>query len=111
MRPLVVAAVQQGVQVGLQGLDALEQLLVHDRSEKLLEDGAVEAFGSLPSGGPRADPGDAIGPWRADLGLPVLDVPPVRLSPAAGQAVERQVELAGVPLGAAELAALVGERR
>ncbi len=59
MRPLVVAVVQQGVQVGLQGLDALEQLLVHDRSEKLLEDGAVEAFGSLPSGGPRADPGDA----------------------------------------------------
>ena len=81
MGPLAVLAVQPGVELGLQGLGAVEQLLVHDRTEELLQHGAVE---------PLDEP---VRPRAAHPGSAVLDV------------VERQVELVGVPLGAAELPA------
>ena len=85
MWPLVVVMVQPDVERGLQGLDAREQCLMHGRSEEFLQHGAVEALD------------EAVGARGADPGLAVLDV------------VQRQVELVRVPLGAAELAAIVGE--
>ena len=71
---------QPGVELGLQRLDTREQLLVDDWAEEFLQHGAVEALD------------EAVGAWAADLGLAMLDL------------IERQVELIGMALGAAEFA-------
>jgi hypothetical protein len=81
VRALVVVVVQPGVEVGLERLDALVEPAAHGRPEEFLQHRAVEALD------------EAVGLGRADLGLSVPDV------------VERQVELVGMALGAAELAA------
>ena len=83
----MVVVVQPRVEVGLQHLDALEQLRMHRRPEELFQHGAVEALD------------EPIGPRRPHPSLAVLDV------------VERQVELVRVALGAAEFAAVVGQHR
>ena len=44
MGPLVVVVVELGIEIGLQGLDALIELLAHLRHEKFLQHGAVEAL-------------------------------------------------------------------
>jgi hypothetical protein len=51
----------------------------------------------------------AAGRWPAHPGSSGLDVPPVRLPPAGGQAVEGEVERERVVLGPAELTAVVGQ--
>ena len=58
----MVVVVQPGVEVGLEGLDALVQLAAHGRPEELLQHRAVEALD------------EAVGARRADPGLPVFDV-------------------------------------
>src|SRR5688572_16125108 len=62
MGSFVVVVVQPGVEVGLEGIDAVVEPAAHRRLEELLEHGAVEALD------------EAVGLGAADPGLPVLDV-------------------------------------
>jgi hypothetical protein len=82
MRPLGVVVDEPGVEIGLERLDAVVEGLAHLHREELVEDGAVEALD------------EAVGFRRPDPCAAVLD------------AVEVEIGLVGVVLGAAELPAV-----
>jgi len=79
--PSTVVVVQPSVEIGLSGFQRFVEGLAHLWLEELLQHGAVEALD------------EAVRFRRAYFGLAVLDL------------VEGQVELVGVPFGAAEFAA------
>lgn len=85
MGPFGVVVDEPGVEVILQGLDAVVEGLAHLHPEELVQHRTVEAFD------------EAIGARRADPGLAMLD---------AGQG---EVEFKRVCVSTAELAAVVGE--
>ena len=85
VRPLLVVVDQPGIEPSLQIVELVEDGVAHRDAEELVEHGAVEALD------------ETVGLRPAHSRLPVLDI------------VQRQVELEGVGLGAAELAAVVGE--
>ena len=83
----MVVMVQPFVQVFLERLDRRVEPPTERRPEELIQDRPVEPFH------------EPVGPRAADPRRAVLDV------------VQRQVQFVGVALGAAELAAVVGQDR
>ncbi len=87
MWSLGVAVDEPSVEIGLQRPDSLSEVVAQLGPSELVEDSAVAALD------------EAVCARRADLGAAVFD------------AGEVEMELAGMVLGAAELAAIVGQHR
>ena len=81
MWALSVVTDEPGVEIGLERFDGLVEGLAHLHPEELFEEDAVEAFD------------EAVGLGRSGLRAAMLD------------AVEVEIELGGVPIGAAKLSA------